>query len=94
VDLWKIDHKNNDFWVIVNSRDILVNLFTEPEREEYDLERVWVLRREKNPFIGDSKEETEFVYDEDDCYDDDNEYDRSAKNDGFGGLSKEAIEEM
>ena len=26
---WKLDQKSCDFWVIVNSGDILVNLFTE-----------------------------------------------------------------
>eukprot|EP01126_Amoeba_proteus_P049047 TRINITY_DN5709_c0_g1_i1.p1 TRINITY_DN5709_c0_g1~~TRINITY_DN5709_c0_g1_i1.p1 ORF type:complete len:148 (-),score=43.86 TRINITY_DN5709_c0_g1_i1:15-458(-) len=66
---FKIDQKGNDFWVIVNSGDILVNLFTEEGRQEYDLERIWVLRRdERNVFSSDFDEaaETRWIYDEED----------------------------
>lgn len=66
---WKLDQKDCDFWVILNSQDILVNLWTEEERQEYDLERTWVLRRnERNPFAAEFDElaETEWIYDDDD----------------------------
>jgi hypothetical protein len=48
---------------------VQINLFTEEEREEYDLERVWTLRRnEKNPLSADFDDlaETEWIYDDDD----------------------------
>uniref|UniRef100_A0A6B2LJE2 Iojap-like ribosome-associated protein n=1 Tax=Arcella intermedia TaxID=1963864 RepID=A0A6B2LJE2_9EUKA len=64
-----IDHKDCDFWVIVNSGDILINIFTEEAREEYDLERTWVLRREPSFVYGAQEEvmkELKFVYDEED----------------------------
>lgn len=56
--------------MIVNSGDILVNLWTEEERAEYDLERTWILRRnERNPFAAsfDEEAETAWIYDEDDA---------------------------
>lgn len=66
---WKIDQKDCDYWMIVNSNDILVSFWTEEAREEYDLERIWVLRRdERNPFSSefDEEEETAWIYDEED----------------------------
>jgi len=45
---FKIHQKGSNFWVIFTCTDqMIVNLFTEEEREEYDLERVWTLRRKK-----------------------------------------------
>jgi len=67
---FKIHQKGNNFWVIFTATDeIIVNLFTEEEREEYDLERVWVLRRdERNPLSADFDDvaETEWIYDDED----------------------------
>jgi ribosome-associated protein len=67
---FKIHQKGNKFWVIFTAtNEFIVNLFTEEEREEYDLERVWTLRRnEKNPLSSDFDDvaETEWIYDEDD----------------------------
>jgi ribosome silencing factor RsfS/YbeB/iojap len=67
---FKIHQKGNNFWVIFTATDeIIVNLFTEEEREEYDLERVWVLRRdERNPLAAnfDDVAETEWIYDDED----------------------------
>jgi ribosome-associated protein len=67
---FKIHQKGNNFWVIFTATDeIIVNLFTEDEREEYDLERVWVLRRdERNPLSADFDDvaETEWIYDDED----------------------------
>jgi ribosome-associated protein len=66
----KIHQKGNNFWVIFTAtNEIIVNLFTEEEREEYDLERVWVLRRdERNPLAADFDDigETEWIYDDED----------------------------
>jgi len=67
---FKIHQKGNNFWVIFTATDeIIVNLFTEEEREEYDLERVWTLRRdERNPLAADFDDiaETEWIYDDED----------------------------
>ncbi len=66
---WGVDQEGCEFWLLVNSGDILVNLFTEEEREEYDLERTWILRRDdKNPFSPqyDEAEEDRWIYDEED----------------------------
>jgi len=67
---FKIHQKGNNFWVIFTATDeIIVNLFTEEEREDYDLERVWVLRRdERNPLSADFDDiaETEWIYDDED----------------------------
>jgi len=71
---WKLNQADCDFWVILNSGDILINLWTEEEREEYDLERTWVLRRnEKNHMSADfdDEAETEWIYDEEDEMQDD-----------------------
>lgn len=66
---WTLDQKDSEFWIILNAGDILVNFWTQEEREEYDLERTWVLRRdEKNPFREDFNEEAEtnWIYDDED----------------------------
>jgi ribosome-associated protein len=66
---WGVDQEGSDFWLLVNSGDILVNFFTEEAREEYDLERTWILRRDdRNPFRSDYDEEAErrWIYDEED----------------------------
>lgn len=67
---FKIHQKGSSFWVIFTATDqFVINLFTEEEREEYDLERVWVMRRnEKNPLAADFDDiaETEWIYDDDD----------------------------
>jgi len=66
---WKLNQADCDFWIILNSGDILVNLWTEEERDDYDLEKTWVLRRyEKNPLSAQFNDEleTRWIYDEDD----------------------------
>lgn len=64
-----VSQKGNDFWVIVESGDMVVNLFTEEAREEYDLERVWTLRRNELHTTAssfDQEFETNWQYDDDD----------------------------
>jgi len=67
--MWNVQQKECEFWVIVNSGDILVNIFTEEERADFDLERSWIFRRNKQFHFLQNEElrkELMFMFDDED----------------------------
>jgi len=68
----KIERNEEDMWVIVTAAGaVSLQLMVEAQRNEIDLERLWVLKRSKDDSFLHSQEEEEFIYDEEDAMEDD-----------------------
>ena len=37
-----VEGKNSKFWVLIDCKDIIVNIFTREERDFYNIEKMWV----------------------------------------------------
>jgi ribosome silencing factor RsfS/YbeB/iojap len=71
----RIERNEGDEWVIVNTGTVVVEILTREQREDIDLERLWVLKKTIQDTVQFEEEESRFMFDEEDNmwggYDDD-----------------------
>ena len=50
-ELARVEGKNSNSWILIDAKDIIINVFTKEEREYYNLEKMLVEDKKKETFI-------------------------------------------